>query len=67
MSAKVKLLCEQKELDSWYQDEISYAKEEKDLTLKILDIANELNLIDKLLNLINVKKIYTRNVSLPVR
>ena len=46
--AKVKLLCEQKELDSWYQDEISYTKEEKDLTLKILDIANELSLIDKL-------------------
>ena len=46
--AKVKLLCEQKELDVWYQDEISYTEEEKNLTLKILDIANELSLIDKL-------------------
>ncbi len=46
--AKVKLLCEQKELDVWYQDEISYTNEEKNLTLKILDIANELSLIDKL-------------------
>ena len=46
--AKVKLLCEQKELDVWYQDKISYTEEEKNLTLKILDIANELSLIDKL-------------------
>ena len=46
--AKVNLLCEQKELDVWYQDKISYANEEKNLTLKILDIANELSLIDKL-------------------
>ena len=44
----MKLLCEQKELDVWYQDEISYTEEEKNLTLKILDIANELSLIDKL-------------------
>ena len=46
--AKVKLICEQIELDVWYQDEISYTSEEKNLTLKILDIANELSLIDKL-------------------
>ena len=45
---KVKLLCEQKESDMWYQDEISYTEEEKELTLKILNIANEISLIDKL-------------------
>ena len=45
---KVKLLCEQKELDVWYQDGLSYIKEEESLTLKILDIANELNVTEKL-------------------
>ena len=46
--AKVKLVCEQKELDVWYHDEISYTDEEKNLTLKILDIANQISAIDRL-------------------
>lgn len=45
---KVKLLCEQKELDVWYQENIPYTDEEKKLTLKILDIANQISVIDKL-------------------
>ena len=46
--AKVKLLCEQKELDVWYHDGITYTDEEKNLTLKILDIANQISVLDKL-------------------
>ena len=46
--AKVKLLCEEKEGGTWYQDEISYENEEKNLTLKILDIANKLSVTEKL-------------------
>ncbi len=46
--AKVKLLCEEKEGDTWYQDRISYEDEEKSLILKILDIANELSVTEKL-------------------
>ena len=46
--AKVKFLCEQKELDVWYQDGVTYTEEEKSLTLKILDIANEISITDKL-------------------
>ena len=46
--AKVKLLCEEKEGDTWYQDKISYEDEEKNLLLKILDIANELSVTEKL-------------------
>ena len=44
----VKLLCEEKEGGTWYQDEISYKNEEKNLTLKILDIANKLSVTEKL-------------------
>ena len=44
----VKLLCEEKELDVWYQDGISYEEEEKRLILKILDIADELSITEKL-------------------
>ena len=46
--ARVKLLCEEKDGDTWYQDNISYEDEEKILTLKILDIANELSVTEKL-------------------
>ncbi len=45
---KVKLLCEQKELDAWYQDGITYEREENDLILKILEIANKLSTTEKL-------------------
>ena len=45
---RVKLLCEQKELDAWYQDGVSYSQEEKNLTLKIFDIANEISTSEKL-------------------
>ncbi len=44
----VKLLCQEKELETWYQDGISYEEEEKRLTLKILDIADELSTYEKL-------------------
>ena len=46
--ARVKLLCEEKDGDTWYQDNISYEDEEKILLLKILDIANELSVTEKL-------------------
>ena len=46
--ARVKLLCEEKDGDTWYQDNISYQDEEKILILKILDIANELSVTEKL-------------------
>tara|TARA_A100001011_G_C14314855_1_gene847454 strand:+ start:426 stop:1025 length:600 start_codon:yes stop_codon:yes gene_type:complete len=45
---KVKLLCEQRELEVWYQENIPYTEEEKNLILKILDIANQISVIDKL-------------------
>ena len=45
---KVRLLCEEKELDVWYQDGVTYEKEEKILILKILNIANEINVTEKL-------------------
>ena len=44
----VKLLCQEKELEAWYHDGISYEEEEKRLTLKILDIADELSTTEKL-------------------
>lgn len=44
----VKLLCEEKDGDTWYQDKISYEDEEKTLTLKILDIASSISLTEKL-------------------
>ena len=45
---KVKVICENQEADNWYGDQISYADEEKKLTLKILEIANELKLNEEL-------------------
>ena len=43
-----RLLCEKKDGDTWYQDDIFYTEEEKNLTLKILSIANKLNITEKL-------------------
>ena len=45
---KVKLLCEEKDGDTWYQDNIAYDDEEQVLILKILDIADELSVTEKL-------------------
>ena len=45
---KVKLLCEQKEMDEWYSDNKTYQSEEKNMTLKILEIAQEINTTEKL-------------------
>jgi len=45
---KVKLLCEEKDTDTWYQDGLSYLEEEKNLILKILNIANQLSVTEKL-------------------
>ena len=45
---KVRLICEQKELDVWYQDGVTYAQEEKNLILKILEIADVLSTTEKL-------------------
>ena len=45
---KVKLLCEEKDIDTWYQDGLSYLEEEKNLILKILNIANQLSVTEKL-------------------
>ena len=45
---KVKVICENQEADNWYGDQISYVDEEKKLTLKILEIANELKLNEEL-------------------
>ena len=39
---KVKLLCQQKSNDDWYNDKSEYILEEKDLTLRILEIANQI-------------------------
>lgn len=45
---KVRLLCEKKENDTWYQDDIDYTSDEKNLTLKILEIANQLNFTEQI-------------------
>lgn len=39
---RVKLLCENKEAESWYPDNNNYENEEKNMTLKVLKIAQEL-------------------------
>lgn len=39
---KVKILCEEKIEDNWYADEKIYTEQEKNITLKILEIANQL-------------------------
>ena len=44
----VNLLCESKENDIWYQDDTEYTNDEKNLTLKILEIANQLSLTEQL-------------------
>ena len=44
----VKLICEQKELDVWYQDGVTYSQEEKNLVLKVLEIADKLSTTEKL-------------------
>ena len=45
---KVKLLCEQRELDIWLHDGVTYSQEEKNLILKILEIADKLSSTEKL-------------------
>ena len=45
---QVKLLCEEKETDEWYSDDKTYPLEEKNMTLKILEIAQEINTTAKL-------------------
>ena len=44
----VKLLCEEKEMNDWYSDEKDYQLEEKNMTLKILGIAQEINNTEQL-------------------
>lgn len=44
----VKILCEEKDGDNWFSDKISYLDEEKRLTLKILEIAEELKTTEEL-------------------
>ena len=44
----VKILCEEKDEDNWFADKISYLNEEKRLTLKILEIAEELKFTEEL-------------------
>jgi hypothetical protein len=39
---KVNLLCEEQELENWYPDNFNYSNEEKEMTIKILAIAQEL-------------------------
>ena len=45
---KVKLICQQKTDDAWYNDNSTYLDDEKDLTLKILEIANQIKVQDQL-------------------
>ncbi len=45
---RVKLLCEKKDTDDWYSDGVTYYDDEKSLTLKILEIANEISVTEKL-------------------
>lgn len=42
-AVKTKFLCETRENQNWYKDNIEYINEEKNLTLKILEIANQLS------------------------
>ena len=44
----VKILCEEKDEDNWFSDKVSYLDEEKRLTLKILEIAEELKITEEL-------------------
>ena len=45
---QVKFLCEEKYQDEWYSDGTTYQLEEKNMTLKILEIAQEINIAEKL-------------------
>ena len=44
----VKILCEENDKDNWFADNVSYFDEEKRLTLKILEIAEELKFTEEL-------------------
>ena len=44
---KVKLLCENNIDGNWFSDKTSYVNEEKDLTLKILELANQIEKANK--------------------
>lgn len=44
----VKILCEEKDGDNWFSDKVLYLDEEKRLTLKILEIAEELKATEEL-------------------
>ena len=43
----VKIICENKSDDNWYQDSLSYIDQEKNLTLKILEIAKQLKILEE--------------------
>ena len=43
-----KLICEEKIKEEWFPDNINYSKEEKQMVLKILEIANNLKAQDKI-------------------
>lgn len=43
----VKIICEEKDGDQWYAENKSFIDEEKSLTLKILEIADQLSTINK--------------------
>jgi hypothetical protein len=44
---KVKLICEKFSDGQWYVDNNNYLQEEKDLTIKILEVANELSKVEQ--------------------
>ena len=44
---RVKIICEIKKLDQWYADNKLYLDEEKKITLKILEVANQLEATKK--------------------
>ena len=45
---RTKFICEQKELQDWYLDNQDYTNQERNMTLKILEIANRLNTEEKI-------------------
>ena len=47
---KTKFICEQKEMQEWYDDEQDYAIEEKNITLKILEAASRLKNSEQISN-----------------
>ncbi len=44
---RVKILCEIKKLDQWYANNVLYLDEEKKITLKILEVANQIEATNK--------------------